>query len=123
MMGQVPNQGLEHVSVTIAEVALLHQVHHLLQQGLPGQDVPGAVAVLTKAFQLRCRIAEEEEIVLAHPITDLQIGAVKGANGEGAVQGEFHVTGAGSLFPRRRNLLGKIRGRIDRLTCSDVVVW
>ena len=85
MIGQVLNQGLEHFCVTIAEVPLLHQVHHLLQQGLPGQDFTGAVAVLTKALQFRCCIAEEEEIFFTHPITNLQVGAIKSANGERAI--------------------------------------
>ena len=56
-------------------------------------------------------------------LKDLNVGTVKGSDGEGTVEGEFHVASAGGFFARRGDLLGEIGGRDDALGNGDAVVW
>ena len=66
--------------------------------------------------------AEDDDVVAAHMLEDLDIGAVQRADGERAVQRELHVAGARGLHARRRDLLGEIGGRNDHLGQADIVV-
>ena len=45
--------------------------------------------------------AEDENILLADLLHDLHVGAVQRADGQGAVQRQLHVAGAGSLHSGR----------------------
>ncbi len=53
---------------------------------------------------------------------DFDIGAIEGADGERAVEREFHVAGAGGFHAGGRNLLGEIGGGDDRLRQAHIVV-
>ena len=66
--------------------------------------------------------AEDEDVLRADVLADLDVGAVERADGERAVERELHVAGARGLHARRRDLLGEVRGRDDRLGEAHVVV-
>ena len=66
--------------------------------------------------------AEEEEIFRPHFFPDLDVGPVQGADGQGPVQGEFHVPGAGGLLAGRGDLFGKVRRRVDGMGMLDIEV-
>ena len=66
--------------------------------------------------------AEEEEVVVADEPADLDIGAVIGADGQGAVEGELHVPSAGGLLAGERDLLGQVGRGDEPLGKGDVVV-
>ena len=55
-------------------------------------------------------------------IADFDIGAVKRADGQRAVQRELHVAGAGGFHARGRNLLRQVGGGNDHLGEADIVV-
>ena len=55
-------------------------------------------------------------------IADFEIGAVKRADGQRAIQRELHVAGAGSFHARGRNLLRQVGGGNDHLGEADIVV-
>ena len=55
-------------------------------------------------------------------VADLDIGAVKRADGQRAVERQLHVAGAGSLHAGGGDLLGEIGGRNDHLGEADIVV-
>ena len=59
--------------------------------------------------------AEDEDILGADMLADLDIGAVQRADGERAVERKLHVAGAGRFHAGGRNLLGQIGRRNDRL--------
>src|SRR5665647_1318421 len=51
---------------------------------------------------------EEEEVVVADELADLDVRAVERADGECAVERELHVPGAGGLLAGERDLLGQV---------------
>ena len=55
---------------------------------------------------------EKEELVLADRLPNFYVGAVKGSDRQGSVEGKFHVAGPRGFGPRRRDLFGKVSGRI-----------
>ena len=44
---------------------------------------------------------ENEDILVPDMLANLDIGAVERADGQGAIQRQFHVAGSGSLHSRR----------------------
>ena len=58
--------------------------------------------------------AEDEDVVVADQIADLDVGAVERADGQRAVQRHLHVAGAGGLHAGGGNLLGEVGGGDDR---------
>ena len=66
--------------------------------------------------------SEDEDVVVANLLADLNVGTVERADGERAVEGELHVARAGSFFAGGRNLLGEIGGGDDALGERDAVV-
>ena len=53
---------------------------------------------------------------------DFHIGPIQGADGKGAIHGEFHVARAGGFHASGGNLFGKIRGWINPLAQLHVVI-
>ena len=68
------------------------------------------------------RVTEEEEVVGPHLLADLHVGAVEGADGEGAVERELHVAGPRSLHTGGRDLLGDVGRGDDLFGQRDAVV-
>src|SRR5690349_1392331 len=66
--------------------------------------------------------AEQEEVLLAHRVAQLDVGAVERAQRERAVQRQLHVAGAGRLLARGRDLQREVGGGNDRLRERDAVV-
>ena len=66
--------------------------------------------------------AEDEDVVGADAVADLDVGAVERADRQRAVQRELHVAGAGGLHAGGRNLLRQIGRRNDVLGEADIVV-
>src|SRR5207245_2807665 len=66
--------------------------------------------------------AEDRDVFDADMIADFDIGAVKRADGQRAVQRELHVAGAGGFHARGRNLFGEIGGGDDYFGKADIVV-
>ena len=66
--------------------------------------------------------AEDEDVLGADVLADLDVGAVERADRERAVQRELHVAGAGGFHAGRRDLLGEVRRGNDRLGEAHVVV-
>ena len=85
--------------------------------------IPRVVAFGPKSLDLIDGEAEDKNIFRTDFFTDLDVGAVEGANREGSVEGEFHVAGARGFLAGRRNLLGEIRGRDDFLGERDPVIY
>ena len=57
------------------------------------------------------RQAEDEDVVVADEIAQLDVGAVERADRQRAVQRHLHVAGAGGLHAGGRDLLGEIDRR------------
>ena len=82
----------------------------------------GSIAFAPPLLDLFGGEAEDEDVLGADMIADLDVGAVEGADGEGAVQRQLHVAGAGCFHAGGRDLLGEIGGRHDLLGEADIVV-
>ena len=65
---------------------------------------------------------EQEEILGADFLADLDVGAVHRADRQRAVHLELHVAGARGFLARGRDLLRQIRRRIDRCAVGHVEV-
>ena len=68
------------------------------------------------------RQAEDEDVLRADLLADLDVGAVERADRERAIQRQLHVAGARRFHARRRDLLREIRRRHDALRERHVVV-
>ena len=80
------------------------------------------VPPLAELFHLVDVHAEDEDVVLADLVSDLDVRAVERADRERAVQGELHVAGAGRLGSGKGNLLGEVGGGNDLFGEGDAVV-
>ena len=67
-------------------------------------------------------VAEDEDVFFADGIQDFDVGAVQRADGECAVQCEFHVAGAAGFGTGERDLFGDVRRWDDELRQADAVV-
>src|SRR5690606_14364369 len=65
---------------------------------------------------------EDEHVVVADLFAHFHVGAVQGADGEGPVEGELHIAGAGGFHAGGGNLLGQVGGGNDHFGQADVVV-
>ena len=66
--------------------------------------------------------AEQEEVLRAHLLADLDVRAVERADRQRAVQRELHVAGPARLLARRGDLLRQVGRRIDVLRVLHVEV-
>ncbi len=66
--------------------------------------------------------AEDEDVVRADMVADLDVGTVEGADRERAVEGELHVSGARGFHAGRGDLLRQVGRRDDRLGEAHRVV-
>ena len=84
--------------------------------------VPGIVALPAQGGDLRRGAAEDEDVFAPDLLHDFDVGAVQGADGQRAVEGQLHVAGARGLHAGRGDLLGEIGGGNDLLGLGDAVV-
>ena len=66
--------------------------------------------------------AEDDDVVFADFLCDFDVCAVKGAEGDGTIEHEFHVAGAGGLGACKGDLLGDVGCRDDLFCEGDAVV-
>ena len=113
---------LEGLAVPAGEGARRQGVDGRLELGVALVIGAGGVTALPDRDGLFGRDPEQEEVVGPDPVPDLDVGAVKRADGDGPVEGEFHVAGAGGLLAGQRDLLRDVAGRHHQLGDRDVVV-
>ena len=88
------------------------------------EDAHGIVAaVLLVVHDLLGGKTEDEGVLFAHFLDDLDVGAVHGAESDRTVEHELHVACSGSFLTGRGDLLGNIRCRDDDLSVGDLVVF
>ena len=98
LIHQVVDQRHKQTLVGAAETAVPEALDDLVDIFVGPADLQGSTAdVQPLVLCLFGGHAEKKEVFLTDLLPDLDIGAVKGADGEGAVQGEFHIAGAGGL--------------------------
>ena len=68
-------------------------------------------------------VAKNEDVVIADFFMDLDVGSIKGADGDGAVEGELHVAGARGFFACCGDLLREVGCGNDALRKRNAVVW
>src|SRR5215813_10522751 len=76
----------------------------------------------SQLVQLFRRQTENENVILANLLSNLNISAVHRADDQRAVEGEFHVAGAGSFGPGGRDLFRELGGWEDPLGQGDAVI-
>ncbi|MNL55026.1 hypothetical protein D3C87_1784050 [compost metagenome] len=67
---------------------------HLAQLFILLVEFPRLVALLAQRFHLFRRIAKDEDVLFTHVLQHFDIGTVQRADGQRAVQGKLHITGA-----------------------------
>jgi hypothetical protein len=72
-----------------------------------------------KIFDL---LTKDETVFIADGIGNFDIGAIIGANGQGAVHHEFHIAGAGRFHANRRNLFRQISRRENQFGAGEIVI-
>ncbi len=122
MAAEVARQRGEAAAIVGAEVAVAHARQHALQPLALLDVAQRGVALVALRLDLIGGQPEEEEVLLAHLLADLDVGPVEGAHGQRAVHGELHVPGARGLHPRQGDLLRDVGGREDALGQRDAVV-
>ena len=122
MVEQGVHQGPEQVRITLAKEAGGDLVQGFFEFRVRLVIIARAIAARAQVSHFGGREPEEEEVVGADLVPDFDVRAVQGADGKGAVHGEFHVAGAGGLEAGGRDLLGEVGGGIDPLRSLDVEV-
>ena len=123
-VGRLPDRlddGVEDAGFEVIEVSALQQVHDALEIRVIVDDRL-RVVVAAQGLDFLDRIAEQEEVLVADRLADLDVGAVERADCHGAVHHELHVARAGSLLAGRRDLLRQFGGGADLLHGRHVVV-
>lgn len=68
-------------------------------------------------------LAEDEDIFFANLLENFDIGPVESSDGQGTVEGEFHIARATGFFSSGGDLFGEIGGGDDSLGEADAIVW
>ena len=68
-------------------------------------------------------LTEDEDVFLADFFENFDIGTVESSDGEGTVEGEFHIASATGFFSSGGDLFGEIRGGDDSLGEAHAVIW
>ena len=116
-------QGLEHRGTVGQEGAVDHLRHGLADLLVGFIDLHGVVVVLAiHILHGVCTHAEDVDVIHAHLLADLHVGAIHGANGQRAVHHELHVAGAAGLLGGGGQLLGNFCRRNQHFRGGDIVV-
>jgi len=118
----VGDEGGVGVAVTVGEGAVGDHVDGGLQAGVGLVVLGRRVAIFVELVDLVDGHAEEEEVLGADTLTDFDVRTVQRTDGEGAVEGELHVAGAGRLLAGLGDLLVEVGGWDEVLGEADVVV-
>ena len=122
MVDEVGHQRREHLGVAAGEGAPGDQPDRGGQFRVAGDVVARAVALGEQFAYIVHGESEQEEVLGPGLLAHLDVGAVEGADGQGAVHHELHVAGAGGFLARGRDLLGEVCCGIDQLAVLDVEV-
>ena len=102
---QVRDDRLEDALVAARERARRDEVHRAAQVLVALVELGRLVSGRPQRLDLGLAHSEQEEVVVADELADLDVRAVVGADRERAVEGELHVSGAGCLLAGERDLL------------------
>lgn len=134
--------GLEERLEVIGETVVVSAVNDAVDQRLEGGGLPedalsngidgllervwnfdAAEAVrVSEIVNLVRSVSEEEDIVVADLLGDLDVGAIDGTQDETTVEAELHVGRSGSLGTGSRDVERDIRGGDEQLGETDTVV-
>jgi len=107
-------KGLHHgpkpLRVAVGEGTLADQVQGGAKLRVALDHRPRVIPAGAQVGQLLGRVPEEEEVVSAHLVADLDVGARRGCRSSGPVQGELHVARARGLHAGGGDLLGEVGG-------------
>ena len=119
--GEGADDFVENPRFALVKVARLEQIEH---GGEFRAGVDGVLRVIAGALggHLVGGQAEEEEVLGADFFAHFDIGPIEGADGQGAVDHEFHIAGAGGFFAGGGNLLGEVGAGGDDFHGRDAVV-
>ena len=116
-------QTLCQVVVAHAVLEALGQcVHHRAQVVIVHIVFVGVVALGLELADLMGLETEEEDVLISQNLVHLDVGAVQGADGHGAVHHELHVAGAAGLLAGSGDLLAQFAGGHKLLGQRDPVV-
>ncbi len=118
---EVFEDGLEDAGGHQAEDVAADHVECALDLGVGLVDGLGVVGG-AEGYDFFGLEAEDEAVVFAGFFGDFNIGAVEGADGEGAVEHQLHVAGAGGFHTCEGDLLGDVGCRDDLFCEGDAVV-
>mmetsp|Transcript_36390 Transcript_36390/g.74689 ORF Transcript_36390/g.74689 Transcript_36390/m.74689 type:complete len:855 (+) Transcript_36390:63-2627(+) len=103
----------------VSELSGADHVAHVLEASVPACTLLHAAGSIS---DLRALEAEDEDVLLANVLLDLDVGTVVGADDDAAVHHELHVGRARRLSSRRGDVLRDVVGGDDDLGVSDLVV-
>ena len=99
-----------------------NKMQHRRQLRICAQDIAGHIARASPRHHLVRGQSEYEDVVRAHMFSNFNVGAIQGADGEGAVQRQLHVACAARLKASGGNLLREIGRRHHLLRERNVIV-
>ena len=104
------------------EVATADACDGCLQFVIAVVVVPRIIAAALEIHDFLCCQAEQEEVLCADFLANFDIGAVQGADRQGTVHGELHVTGSRGFLAGSGDLLGQVCDRVDAVAQFDAEV-
>ena len=110
------------VAVAVGEGAVGHHIDGVLQARVGLVVGGGIVALGVLLLDLVDGHAEQEEVLGADALTDLDVRAIERTDGHRAVEGELHVAGTRGLLAGLRDLLVEVGGGNQVLGEAHIVV-
>ena len=113
----------EAVGIAFAPRAREEAIHDAFDAEVAVIDIPwGIGAVINHRLDLIGLKTEDDFVLFASKVGDLDVRAVQGAKGDRAVHHELHVGGTGSFFTSGRDLLGDIGCWDNLLSEGDTII-
>ena len=115
------DNAVEHAGLDRRKMPAFQQPEHCGEIGI-AVDVLLRLIVAAQLLHVISAQTEEEKVLFAHRLHDLDVRAIVGADGHRAVHHELHIAGARGLFAGSGNLFGQIGGSADFFHLGNVVV-
>ena len=99
------------------------EINRVVQLGVVVVIILRVIAAAFELFDFGGLHTENEDVVFAHRVENLDVRAVHGAQGNCAVEHQFHIARAARFGAGERNLFGNIRRGHQVFRHGDVVVF
>src|SRR4030095_2469871 len=116
MVEEVFNDRSKQFGVAAGKRAARDKINYFAQANVLRVVIARAITARFQLCDLLCSQTEEEKVLGADFLANLDICAVERADCKRTVKSKLHITGSARLLARGGNLFGQISGRINKVS-------